>query len=328
MKQTQKKMMKNRKTRKNRGGGKSMKCSPLVEGATANENTCYTPSVLHKIRDAYNKGHPNTKILSNDSDKIWYSLKTRLSNCEKEDCWLNEIKDTDMRKHLDAYIFAPDRPPKWDDNPNEWLSNLDILKVLKQYEKKHRDFKFIGPTPIDFDTRPKEDGGVCVWEELCTFDLGNYLKRGINHFGIIFNLDKHTGPGYHWVSLFISVESKKGRNFAFFFDSAGESAPPEVSAFVSRVQKQWLDLSPHHVNQPIRYIENAPHIHQRGNTECGMYSLIFIVTMLTGKPVKRSSRGGDRSPLSMGQRIHLFSKGIITDKEATMYRNIYFNSPE
>jgi hypothetical protein len=334
MKQTLKNNMKYRKTRKTRGGNrKSMNCSPLVEGATANTNTCYTLPILRKIQRAYNKNHPKSKILSNDPNEIWISLKTRLSDCKKEDCWLNQIKDTKMHEHLDNYIFAPDRPPEWDRNPNAWLSNIDILKVLKQYDKKHADFRFIGPTPIDFDNRPADYNGKCVWDELCSFHLGDYLKRGIHKIGIIFNLDTHEGNGYHWVSLFISIDQSKGfigKNIAFFFDSAGEPAPQEIKKFVSNVKEQWLNLSPDNVKNPIRDIENAPHVHQRGNTECGMYSLIFIVTMLTGNPVKHRDmrREGGTKHLSMNERIHLFQKGLVTDKDAENYRNIFFNSPE
>ena len=48
--------------------------------------------------------------------------------------------------------FTPYKPTEWEKNPVEWLSNFDILNVLKQYEEKYSDFKFIGPTPIDFNS--------------------------------------------------------------------------------------------------------------------------------------------------------------------------------
>ena len=36
-----------------------------------------------------------------------------------------------------------------------------------------------------------------------------YKKQGINKIGVIFNLDKHTQPGSHWVALFIDGEKRK-----------------------------------------------------------------------------------------------------------------------
>lgn len=330
--------MQTRKYRNKKKGGRSyrkqpkreslkMNCSPLVEGKTANENTCYTPTILRGIRDSYNKSHPESAISSDSPNEIWHELKNKLSECKKEDCWLKEIKDTQLQKDLDKYIFAPDRPPDWSENPNEWLSNIDILEVLRQYEKKHKTFKFIGPTPIDFDDKPEEYGGKCVWSELCTFDLGKYINRGIRQIGIIFNLDTHDKGGSHWVSLFICVKPHSTfKNVAFFFDSAGSPAPKRVGDLVSRIQKQWLELYPT-TKHPIEFIQNAPHTHQYSNTECGMYSLLFIVTMLTGKSLQTAGNF-TKKRLSLQERIHLFQKEKITDHVAETYRTIYFNTPD
>ena len=107
---------------------KKMNCSPVVEDTKIFSDTCFTADVLIKIRDEYNKNHPHSnKITSSDPIIIWKTLKSRLQHCEKEDCWLKEIKDSAMRRFIDESIFAPDHPPDWDKNPNEWLSNIDIL---------------------------------------------------------------------------------------------------------------------------------------------------------------------------------------------------------
>ena len=57
----------------------------------------------------------------------------------------------------------------WRKKPTTWLNSLDIENVMNQYEKKHNDFEFIGPSPIDFNT--KKLFGECVWNELCRFNL-------------------------------------------------------------------------------------------------------------------------------------------------------------
>ena len=46
--------------------------------------------------------------------------------------------------------------------------------LLKQYERKYKNFKFIGPSPIDFDSTKYVF--TCVWEKLCNFDLKTILK--------------------------------------------------------------------------------------------------------------------------------------------------------
>jgi hypothetical protein len=38
------------------------------------------------------------------------------------------------------------------------------------------------------------------------FSLKTYIDEKIKNIGIIFNLDKHTQSGSHWVSMFIDIE--------------------------------------------------------------------------------------------------------------------------
>jgi len=52
-----------------------------------------------------------------------------------------------------------------------------------------------------------------------------------------------------------------------------------------------------------------------------MYSIFFIITMLTGKVPFYKDR-----VLSMKQRIHLFLKQKIPDEVVFDYRDLYFNT--
>ena len=112
----------------------------------------------------------------------------------------------------------------------------------------------------------------------------------------------------------------------FYFDSAGETIPKEIDAFVKRVQTQSLE---HHKHEYTFY-ENHPKTHQMGNTECGVYSLFFIITMLTGivnhdkdsMRVLKTKRG---QRLNMAEKIRLFKEGTIPDEYIEKYRNVYFN---
>jgi len=266
---------KNRKTMKKNGGKKmkKMSCSPLVENVPV-KNSCLPEDILLTIKREYNKNHPDNIIKTNHFTEIWNELKNKL-DCNKEDCWLKEIKNTKLRKEIDDMVFAPDQPPEWKHNPDEWLSNFDIIDVLKQYQRKYKNFLFIEPTPIDFDDKPNDMYGSCVTEELCNFDLSKHMKKNITKIGIIFNLDKHDESGSHWVSLFIDLDDR----FILYFDSAGNIIPSEIEILVDRILKQSSQLG---INLQYEKDKN-PFEHQQGNTECGMYSLYFIITLLTGK---------------------------------------------
>ena len=290
---------------------KKMNCHPSVKGKTVNKNSCFTMNILQHIKKSYNAKHPEKKITETEPDKLWNEVKSRINECDKEDCWLQSL-DSKTQKQVDALSFAPDHPPEWKDNPDEWLSNFDIFNVLKQYEETYPNFKVIGPTPIDFDKRIPIENGNCVWKDLCTFFLGNYLKKSITKIGIVFNLDAHNEPGSHWVSLFIDLDDK----IIFYLDSAGSKIPEEIDILVKRIQKQANELEP---SMKLEFFENYPFTHQNGNTECGMYSLFFIITMLTGKIGKKTFKTKE-------EKIDYFKSSRIPDEYVFKYRNVYFNS--
>ena len=361
----------NRRTRnkKTRGGymskssshktQKKMNCSPYVAGKTANDSTCYTPEILIQIKDAYNKSHSKEEYIPwSNPNEIWNTLKSRLVNCEKEDCWLSTLKNSELSEQLKNVIFAPEHPPKWIKNPNEWLTDLDISNVMKQYEQTYPHFKFIGPSPIDFDTKVKRgdlpwaetgpsNDQVCVWEELCHLSLKKLLSNGKTKLGVVFNLDRYDEPGSHWVSLYLSLGEPKNMDggsstkvdiawpkdssggkkqktyaptpFVFYFDSTGRPAPKEIKSLIERIQTQGKELIP---SMEIVSYNNNGQDHQKSNTECGMYSLFFLITMLTGK-VEDIDK-----PLDFNEKLKLFRDAIIPDKYVEMYRHKYFNTPK
>jgi hypothetical protein len=310
----------NKKKRTLKKDFQPMNCHPGVKNKVK-EDSCFTPEILMKIQAKYNENHPTNKITENDPRKIWQELKNRLE-CNKEECWLNQIDDPNMRKQITKHIFAPKHPPEWNNNPDEWLSNYDIFEVIKQYEVSHPEFKMIGPTTIDFDAKVPEYGGKCVLEDLCKFSLESFIRAKKTKIGIVFNLDRYYESGSHWVSMFIDLKNK----FIFYFDSADNDIPREIwqsntsgmtiLPLVNRIIQQGKEL-----NKPIhfKFYNNQGVRHQNGNTECGMYSLFFIITMLTGKtPFTKGI-------LSRKQRIHLFVKTKIPDRVVFKYRKLYFN---
>ena len=302
------------KNKKYRGGNNpkfhKMNCHPGMKEKTPVKGSCFSVESLNKIKAAYNKHHPAQLITISDPHLLWLELKSRFSKCGKEDCWLDQIHDHDLKLEIEEMSFAPDHPKEWNKNPDEWLSNYDILEVLEQYQETHKNFKFIGPTPMDFDTRPHKNDGKCVWEELCNFKLDK-LSHSVEKIGVVFNLDKHNDPGSHWVSLYIDLANE----FMFYLDSAGDDVTDEVKALVTRIQKQWREK---HAGKEMRFYKNHPFEHQKGDTECGMYSLFFIITLLTQHIEGRY--------YPMDKLIKMFKSKRIPDKYVFNYRKIYFNS--
>ena len=274
-----------------------LRCSPKTQ---KKKYTCFEDETLYKLKDLWNARHPDSIIKTNDVKEIWEILNSKLNNvCNKESCWLKQkFVDGKLNKEL-AASFAPVSPKEWKKNPNEWLSSIDILDVMKQYESAYKCFDFIGPSPIDFDTHKMY--GECVWEELCHFNLEDEMNNGKFKIGVIFNLDPHYEPGSHWVSLFVNVK----RGTIFYFDSAGEEIPGKIMDFVNKIIKQGKNLK-----KPIdfKFDQNYPVEHQYGDTECGIYSLYFIAHMLEDQI-----------------NSHYLKTHILKDKYMEKFRKVYFN---
>ena len=276
-----------------------LQCSPKTKEKTK-DFSCYEDETLYKLRDLWNARHPDVPITTNDTREIWISLKQKMQGlCNKESCWLKQkFVNGKLNKELKD-SFAPESPKEWKKKPNTWLSSMEILDVMKQYEKTYKCFEFIGPSPIDFDV--KKMYGECVWAELCNFSVQEQIKNGKTKIGIIFNTDPHNKGGEHWISMFINI--KKGQ--IFYFDSAGDDIKPEVNALVGRIIDEGAKMNP-----PIsfQFDKNFPVEHQYGNTECGIYSIYFIVHMLEDKIT--------------GQYLKTH---ILNDKYMQKFRKIYFN---
>lgn len=289
---------------------KSINCNPGIKNKTIKKGSCMTKKSLLELKKSFNENHKDNKIYAHKPKDIWRELKNKIKDCNREDCWLKELNDKTRRELLREQLFVPKQPSKWKDHPNTWLSNVDILKVLKQYGDAYPEFEFIGPTPIDFDSKPEVYNNQCVWKDLCAFNLKDKIGKK-KKIGIIFNLDKHNEPGSHWTSLFIDLE----KDFVFYLDSAGDKMPGEVDVLVKRIIEQGLYLD---IPKKMTFYENYPFVHQEENTECGMYSLYFIITMLTNKKK-------DVEFKTISDKINYFLKTKIKDDEAFNYRKIYFN---
>jgi len=256
-----------KKTRKN---SKNMsKCNPKNN----NNASCFSKNALLKIINKWNEKN-NNKIIFSNSDSVeilWNLLNKKLQNlCNDELCWsklpfIKELNDEEIK-----HAFRPKMPKSWYKNTREWLSTTDINNVLKQYQQKYSDFKYIGAIPIDFDN--KDSFGSCIVNEMCSLNINSIKRKNIKRIGVVFNLDKHDEPGSHWVALFIDLN----KNNIYFFDSYGIKPPKEVRILMNRLKSQAKNN-----NQKIKLFYNNIR-HQYKNSECGVYSINFIVKLLEG----------------------------------------------
>ena len=275
---------------------KHFKCAPNKKKyitSTLKYKSCLSNAEIFNLKILYNKKFTN-KITSNNTSKIWYALKKKLkTKCSNELCWHKILdKKINIKKS-----FRPFSPKIWKKQPYKWLSSTDLIDVMHQYEEKFNFFKFIGPSPIDFDDT--KFFSQCVSEELCKINIRKLYKSGKTKIGIIFNTDPHYKGGQHWICLFIDLNL----NYIFYFDSNGDPIPKRIKILKDRITNQALKM-----DKELLYYSNNKMEHQKKDGQCGIYVLYVIIELL--REIKTPQ---------------YFKKFRVPDELMRDYRQIYYN---
>jgi len=249
------------------------KCAPHLEFKSG---SCIPLELLIKMAESYNKYNANNNsnikldsrldtLYPDDYKKyLLYELGKKFEGDQKD--WINskylELLSEEEKDHLENKVFRPDGPQ----GRFDWLSTIDINQVLYQYEEKYPGFKFLGAVPLDF-----MDLNYLPFK---TLNFENLEKEGIQKIGIIFNTDKSYQKGKHWISLFCDFTKSQ----IYFSDSLGIRPPKEVNNFMKLLEKYLQSKKINNID--IRHNKTQ---HQKGNSECGVYSINFILRLLKGK---------------------------------------------
>ena len=90
------------------------------------------------------------------------------------------------------------------------------------------------------------------------------------------NEDFSHQSGSHWVGMLLNLK----RNEAQFFDSYGEKPLPQVTNWIKDLNKKLSNKN------KVQIIWNDKR-HQFANSECGVYTIHFIVRSILGTPFKK-----------------------------------------
>jgi hypothetical protein len=239
-------------------------CHPRV--SYSKETGCFPAEELAKAMNILHlQGEHPLHVLS---DHLGVDPKQQRS-------FLNALPFSQKHKELLAKHLRPAYPERWKENPKEWLDSNDIRYVMQQYEEANPEFIFLGPYPIDFASPDpyEKDKTKCLIEEMCDLNLDKEEIKGKKSIGIIFNLDRHDRDGSHWVAAFIDILKNK----CYYFDSYGMRPPNQIYRFM-----QWLTIQ----EPTMELARNGAKI-QRSKSECGMFCMYFIISMLHGMDYKR-----------------------------------------
>ena len=221
-------------------------------------------------------------------------------NKDEEHCLLDKIALSEaVKKELRTQYLRPKMPKEWDKKPDTWLDNYNIQNVMKQYQETFPWFEFMGVYPIDFsvaDPYVKDSVPKCLHAELCNLKLQDKYNIGKRGIGMIFNLDPHYKGGSHWVGLYINMNDIK-KPFISYFDSYGYKTPPMIARFMRAFTLQIPDCQLGFNARRFQY----------SNTECGMYSMYFLVCMIYGISFKNFCKEATKDETMLALRKILFS---------------------
>ena len=269
-----------------------VKCAP---SKTYTGRSCLTLESLKLIIESYNKKSKECdKIkISDNKEEMVKELEKKLSNkCDNQTCWLRldivqQLEDEVIKEDIIKNTFRPEGPKK----KYEWLSTSDINDVVTQYQEKHQDFLFLGALPADFDEL--EVLGIS------SLDFSELEQEKKHKIGIVINLDVHTQGGSHWVALYTDL--KKGQ--IYYFDSFAKKPYIRTKKFINRIVKYIYKkkynkefninafIKKITSNGETKYLNKLKDFdiryntvqHQFNNSECGVYSINFIVRLVGGE---------------------------------------------
>jgi hypothetical protein len=229
---------------------------------------------VENLRTVYNAEHPNEQpIAKGTMTKVWNDIRNRF----------HEKCSTGTTECIVAHMLKKKKAPEsWEKNPEEWLSSLDIDAVEKEFMHMFKKYHYVGAIPIDFDKKSKT--GSCVVSALCSMNIKQLYDKGIRKIGIVFNTDVSTGPGQHWIAVFVDIDPKYENARMTYFDSYSKQPEPEIQRLMARWKEQWDATKIH--SKPMELTYNKTR-HQYEDSECGMYCLYFHFCCLVGIPMDK-----------------------------------------
>jgi hypothetical protein len=281
-----------RRNKKNIPAPGPSQCHPRV-GSNRPAFGCLPVSVLEQVAKKIGISTQGSPISLRKALEKQYNVRPG-----QELSFVNSLPLLESEKaSLIQQYLRPQQPSKWKEDPDMWLDSTNIEAVMKQYEEAFPAFEFMGPFPIDFaapDPYNKSEGQKkCLIPEICGLKMEDALRQGTKSIGIIYNLDPHFKDGSHWVANYIDIPQHK----CYYFDSYGYEPPKQIATFM-----KWLTTQ----DPKMKLMYNARRFQHQGS-ECGMYSLYFIIRMLSGDMFRPFCRKQPRDSIMLDLRDWLFS---------------------
>lgn len=213
---------------------------------------------------------------SSNKEKIIDKAKTVLQ-VETESDIYNHPKVKQILGREAQRILNTNFNPPGPHNSNDWLNNIQLKNKQEQYKKYAPKLYNKKYEYCDFQMRDFAITGG----ELNMVNMAE-ISNNYDCFSVIFNTDYSSGGGQHWLCTYCDFTHRGSRDDPYtieYFDSVGKPPKNEFADWLHKTKNQLL------LNNRYAEIIYVPRQQlQYGNSECGVWSLMYIQSRLEGKP--------------------------------------------
>lgn len=184
------------------------------------------------------------------------------------------------------------------------LSNYDIDATLRRWRREFPAFHACPFAMMDFATNGDAFGAADLGALLAGPAPREAGRRRAETFGCVVNTDRSSGPGKHWVAVF--VDARPGPEAPWtveYFNSAGNPPPPPMAAWMEERRASLAAARGPGGAEAVAVTDLA---HQKSQTECGLYALYYIRRRLEGAPFDSFFRRRVPDAAMTAFRRHLF----------------------
>jgi hypothetical protein len=272
-----------------------------TECALPGKNVCALDPDIKYMREFLVSTTPEAAHWS--STKVVMELKKLLDVPTESAIWESEAFRSFIGEGKADEVLKSRYKPRGPGRSTALLDNFNIDETLDQWSEHgksifKRRFYHIPYQMIDFAT---------TGTELATLDIKSLMDQKYDCFGVVLNTDVSTGPGKHWFCIFGDLQHKGSKEDPIrieFFNSSGNPPTSEVNVWLEKTEHDLL--RDHGIHTEI--VRSAPRRLQNSQTECGVWSLLYIKSRLEGHPP------------------NWFYKVKATDKDMIEYRKFLFRA--
>jgi hypothetical protein len=194
------------------------------------------------------------------------------------------------------------------------LSNYNIDDTLHRWAVVFPEFFPCPFAMMDFDATGEPFAVLDmadIFAGRVSADLGpgvGLVRRPFKCFGCVVNTDNSSGPGKHWVAVFVDARPGPGGAWSVeYFNSAGRPPVKNMIRWMERTRARLVEyrLSLGDVGAvasvPVTDVD-----HQLSQTECGLYALYYIRCRLQGHPYTFFERQRIPDDAMTAFRAHVF----------------------